>query len=271
MDCRAAGQRTGCRAQQERLVNRITLQPKRSRRGGFTLIELMVVISIILILVGVSIAGISQVSKHSKTQRTQTALETARSLMAGYVASDPKQTALKALYDPATVVGRFDTGLGKLLDPTYGSIGAPVGPNGDKRWPGPAIDGNSDKTLAMGIDYTAQVMQLLLRSPENKSIMDKLPAESKFILTDMNGVPLTGFPPLLADGNGEPILFAPPAGMNGVIVNGDNTATLLQSDGRVHKLVADPYPNPLPTPFFASAGSDRSFKTGDDNAYTFHQ
>src|SRR5947208_455591 len=98
MECRAKGSLILPPGTAGVPVDRINnLSSHHRRRAGFTLIELMVAIGIILILVAVSIAGISQVSKHTKSQRTQTSLETARSLMAGYVASDSTQSALKQM------------------------------------------------------------------------------------------------------------------------------------------------------------------------------
>lgn len=242
-----------------------------ARRRGFTLIEVMVVIAIIMVLVAASVAAISVIARHSKAQRTQTALESARSMWASYVATDSKQTLLKALY--ATAACQLDTNLvsdfGDALAPTC--IKAVAGPNGEKRWP--TIDsGNPD--LARAIDYTEQVMRIFLTVPENRDVMNKLPAEAKYQLTDANGIAMTTVPPLLADGNGEPILFIPPAGLSNVTVSGQGSAGIIQADARWHpypNTTADTAVNITRTPFFASAGSDRDFSKGDDNAYSVHQ
>lgn len=248
------------------------------RHGGFTLIEVMVVIGIILILVAVSIAGISQLSKHTKAQRTMTSLETAKALLDGYRASDSSQSALKALYDVNNAdykTAFLPNGPGQDLDATLvtGCLVASKGPNGQHDWDAIRNDINNPG-LQKEIEFTARVMQVLLRVPENRQVMEKLPAEAKFILT-LNGTAITTAPPLLADGNGEPILFVPPAGFESVLISGLSTGGLanpvLKSDGRLHPVnTTDPVPCVNPLPFWVSSGADRDYGTGDDNAYSFH-
>lgn len=250
----------------------------RSHRGGFTLIEVMVAVGIILILVAVSIAGIAQLSKHTKAQRTTTVLETAKSLLDGYRASDSSQSALKALYDTnndAYKTPFLPNGPGQDLDVSLvgGCLMATKGPNGQHDW-ATIVGDTNNPGLQKEIEFTARVMQVLLRVPENRQAMEKLPAESKFILT-ANGTAITTAPPLLADGNGEPILFVPPAGFESVQISGLNTGGLanpvLKSDGRLHPVgTADPVPCVNPLPFWVSSGADRDYTTGDDNAYSFH-
>jgi hypothetical protein len=178
---------------------------------------------------------------------------------------------LKALYATAAcqLDGALVSDFGDPLAPTC--IKAAAGPNGEKRWP--TID-SGNKDLARAIDYTEQVMRIFLQVPENRDMMGKLPAEAKYQLTDNNGVVMTSVPPLLADGNGEPILFIPPAGLSNVTVSGQSGAGIIQSDARWHPNSTptnDQFPNITRTPFFASAGSDRDFTKGDDNAYSVHQ
>jgi type II secretory pathway pseudopilin PulG len=237
----------------------------------------MVAIGIIMILVAVSIAGIAQLSKHTKAQRTTTALESAKSLLDGYRATDSTQSALKALYDPNHAdykTAFLPNGPGQDLDTTLvtGALGATKGPNGEHKWS--VLQPNTQ--LAQELEFTARVMQVLLRVPENRQAVEKLPAEAKYVLTDDKGVALAGVPPLLADGNGEPILFVPPPGLEGVKISGTDTGSLanpiLKSDGRIHPPTGpDPAPRANPLPFWVSSGPDRDFGTGDDNAYSFQQ
>src|SRR5437016_5051305 len=64
----------------------------RRRRGGFTMIEMLVTISIILLLIGVSVVGLSQIAKHSKAQHTKAVLGAAQSMLAEFEASAGTQS-----------------------------------------------------------------------------------------------------------------------------------------------------------------------------------
>src|SRR4051812_32955314 len=60
-------------------------------RRGFTVLELVVVISIILVLVGIAIVGMKTVTGNATSKKTKTALSNAASLLAEYDA----QTSFK--------------------------------------------------------------------------------------------------------------------------------------------------------------------------------
>jgi prepilin-type N-terminal cleavage/methylation domain-containing protein len=220
------------------------------RRRGFTLVEMLVVIGIIVLLLGLSVVGFSQIAKHSKAQHTKAALETMKAMMTEWDASAGKQNV-------AGFVNYWNTGVLTPIDAkNVGTVNMPISPLGVKpTWQ----------------QYNALVLAKLLELPANKAILDKLPTEQvqKNLLITLPGQPAAPYYEIL-DGYGHPLLFVTSLGLRNVTAGG--TTGIIRSDGRIHPLAgADPYPNPNPRYFWMSAGADNDPAAGDDNQYTFDQ
>ena len=69
----------------------LPLRTRQMFRRGFTLIEMLVVLGIILLLIGISVTGFAQLAKHAKGQHTKAALAAVTSMMAEFEATAGKQ------------------------------------------------------------------------------------------------------------------------------------------------------------------------------------
>jgi prepilin-type N-terminal cleavage/methylation domain-containing protein len=276
---------------------------QRQKRQGFTLIELLIAIVVILILIGVSFGAYVEMMRHTHLQGTNVGMETAKSMYDAYRAADPTMTALNNLLKSPGPSNQLDMivpgnptsppGLAAkqplnsqldLVQP-YLFLRACKGPRHEHAWN--TIEANDDQfqNTLRAIDFTQQVMRVLLTVPENREALAKLPAERRYVITDPNGNAID--PPLLADSYGEPIYFVPQAGlcMSGIgnpagtgllppyyihvsisAVSGATNInniwpTVIRSDGRVHispadSPLSDPIAPPNPLPFWVSAGPD---------------
>ena len=225
---------------------------RKMARRGFTLIEMLVVIGIILLLIGISVAGFAQLAKHAKGQHTRAALAAVSSMLGEFEATAGKQgiAGFKAAWD----------------SPVMTPIDASAAPPVITLNPFPPIEWEY---------YSGQVLAKLLELPNNKAILDKLPTEQVRKVQ----LPLAGAPwPVntghdfyeILDGYGHPLQFVPSIGVGKVITAGSATPGIIQSDGRLH-LAPDTYPNPNPRYFWMSFGADGRADLGDDNAYSFDQ
>ena len=130
-------------------------------------------------------------------------------------------------------------------------------------------------------------MRLLLAAPKNKTMLGQFPPEQlmekppgtfapKITLID-NTKDRTPNPPMPLDTWGNPIIFVPAAGLCGG-AGADNSMWVggPRNDASAKKVVAAPTASELGPirsadgrPFWASAGPDGDFRTGDDNVYSF--
>src|SRR5688572_1967039 len=118
-------------------------------RKAFTLIELMVVIGILLVLIGVTVIGLSQIGENQKVKTTQHVLE-------GLMSMHEEYKAKTNLRDISTIM---DT---------------------------PSTPGEIRRTIACdpqsvyqddSVVRTAKLMQRMLSIPTNKTIMQQLPTD----------------------------------------------------------------------------------------------
>ena len=204
----------------------------RPSRRGFTMLEMVTVIGIILLLLTMAVIGFRYVEYSNSRNRTRVALHDAN----GFITAIDGVGLMYKLQAP-----------GASGDPPFNSS-APLGnPTNNK---GSAIS-NCQNVLS----------KVLLLSPENATAYGKLPAKAL-----VAGSSTTSQPAALADGWGNPIIFVPSSGLSGVKIgsfssNGatsasSNTVTITAPDNR---------------PFWASPGPDGDFSTGDDNVYSFQQ
>ena len=219
-------------------------------RRGFTLIEMLVVLGIILLLIGISVTGFSQLAKHTKTQHTKAVLEAAKAMMNEYEASAGKvsQAAFRKQWDGFDQITTIDAKLNSLTGKNYS-----IPPYLFMPWQ----------------EYSDRVLGILLAVPNNKAIFDKLPSEQVRIV-QWPAKPAVGidFYELL-DGSGHPLCFVPSAGLKNVHAGGTpGTTGVMQSVGILHTggTLA-----PNPRPFWMSFGPDNDPEAGDDNIYSFDQ
>jgi prepilin-type N-terminal cleavage/methylation domain-containing protein len=203
---------------------------RRARSGatrrGFTLLELLIVMGVMLILISMLFIGLKYVTTNTKTRDTKAALQTAQTLFTNY--------------EQATHLS--PTGPQPISPGWSGGIAAPGNITSD-------TTGLNSQPLPA---YTESVMALLLTIPENKKIVQSLPANKVSTVL--------GSSPVLLDGWGDPILLAPGNngsatwGLTGVTTSAGSNLDIKSPDGR---------------PFWVSAGPDGSVSNGDDNIYSF--
>jgi hypothetical protein len=143
---------------------------------------------------------------------------------------------------------------------------------------------SGDKRYSLdAVGNTQIVMQFLLRLPENNQSMTKLPSKQVHGTADAaKGSPpkLTPTsderlidPPIILDAWNNPVIFVGADGLAGVRFESkaDNQDYRVTSTGVVLGTgLADTATRSKSwRPFFASAGPDGDFRTGDDNVYSF--
>lgn len=280
----------------------------QNRRRAFTLLEVLIVISIVVVLIGLVTVGVRHLSKSAKQTSTRVTLSALRGMLAeaestGTVSKLPGLTIL-AVADGATANDKF----GAV------AMDASMEEGGSQRFGQEAI-------------RTQRALRALLSLPNNRKAYEQLPAESKLRVRYQSGVryipgdqvehtigantklyvctAATSAPPggagwsedttphtaLLADGWGNPILFVRGVDPRAVVSPaidpyltnltgsyGLTNVTLATSTGNV---IVNPQSVPwdptnrnnlkLYRPFWASAGPDANFLKGDDNLYSFEQ
>lgn len=227
------------------------------RNRAFTLVEIIVALGIIMILVGLVTVGMRSLDKSAKEKSTKSALETAKSMLAeldttGGIAE------VTAIYSSLTPADQIDQPGNVTIDAYQAA---------------PYARYQSD-----AVRLTQFVMGKLIAIPNNKAVLQKLPVErllrknpagsaAPLLTVDANGEPN---PPVLLDGWGNPIIYVPSKGLKGVTIGQAPNETInnrIKSNEVVPDGGADKFTNSRP--FWASAGPDGDFKTGDDNVYSF--
>ena len=224
---------------------------RHARRRGFTLIELLVVIGIIMILVGLLVVGFRHINATAARKETIAELHSCRGMLTEYESRNG--TGFIATVYTTTNSPIDATGTGSLK-----------GDMGDKSGSGPRY--------GTDVQDTQKLMFVLERMPENRRIVESV--QSKRILEPSGG----GAPPsmdvtgaVLLDGWANPILLVPAAGLKVNIVDASGTLQpyVVRTTGTILATGTIPNPSAADRPFFASAGQDGDFSTGEDNVYSF--
>lgn len=198
----------------------------------------MTVIAVILILAGMLFVGARYMSASAKRDNTRAMLQSLRGMVTEReAAKDAKsvKTEINALFPAIPAPPAFPQ-----LDVSGGLI---VERDQPARYP----------TAGNPVDLTKTLMTLLIAIPSNKTALAGLPGRQVLEVQTSGATPYS--PPIFLDGYDNPIIIVPSGGLAGVSLNGVAQATPITSpDGK---------------PFFASAGPDGNFQTGDDNVYSF--
>lgn len=265
------------------------------RRNGFTLIEILVVITIILILIGLVLAGMKHATTNSKENLTIIQVENLHSMLAEMDANG----GLSAIDTPG-----FLANPGDVKEETYASTTptTPLTSPAVGRWKSAGVVASQ---RAVGhlrrISANRQNMQNMTNIVQqqttgapyaSKPTAPATPINVQSVMAPGYGVP---DPPIPADAWGNPIVFAPSQGMNvtgtfdgsavqyskGVVMfDGSKYYRALKGGateaGKADKAAWEELPGYAPImaspghkPFFASAGPDGDFRSPDDNIYSF--
>jgi prepilin-type N-terminal cleavage/methylation domain-containing protein len=243
----------------------------RPRRGGFTLLEILVVIGIILLLVSIGVIGFRALDQSGKV--TKTTLENLRSMFNEYEQRTKLREQPPSMWlddSPANPANNPNANLWhaqvRLTGPTS------VNSGGDKRYDWGAVAN------------TQIVLAYVTRIPENKQVMTKIPSKQVHGTADGDkgkkltptGDEKTIDPPLVLDAWNNPIIFVGSDGLTGVTFTSKSGEFRVTSTGLVSAPTGGGSVDPNTRskswrPFFASAGPDGDFHTGDDNVYSFEQ
>lgn len=258
------------------MVNCMVKRRKSLYQRGFTLVELLVVLGLIAVLIGLAITGFRTMENTSKTRQTKLMMGNITSMFAEYDAATGLKRQPAYMYDTG---GAQSTAAGRNIwtdaDPVLADFQALVAP------PGLMESGEPSRTTSQAVQNTAVVMKEVLSMPGAKKLITQLGSDA-LMNTALTMEPVTGETnaTIPLDGWGNPIIFVPAAGLRNVYLAGDLPTdtpakpTFVVRSNKVYQGLDPAVNNPavLPPdarPFFASAGKDGKFETGDDNVYSF--
>lgn len=229
------------------LETRERRSPRATRRGrdGFTMIEVLVTIGIIMLLVAIGVIAFRGLDKMASERGTHTAMDNATAMLAEFEHNGRLDSLV--MVDP-TKPGQYPTGVWYWyatntdpIDTTSGTINLnDVSSSGNSR---------ANATFQGGV-----VTSRLARIPKNKTTLGAMPQKS--LIEQPKGSPVDT--PAFADGWRNPMLFCPVGGIK-VFLHADDPAA------KTTVVVTSPDHRP----FWVSAGPDGDFAKGDDNVYSF--
>lgn len=243
------------------------LTVKRAARG-FTLIEILVVVSILAILAGILLVALGSVSRASKKKATVALLENARSMLAEYELTSKLPLAFDAGYTPSVAqLTAKQTELTNAGFPLFYAAGTSVAPGlvtaDTEAYTGASATKNRRQMPAMVA--TGEVFSRLRAVPKNETSFGNLDPANLMNATDDVAVTTGPKYQVPLDAWGNPILFVYRSltGVNEGYNDGDPSLAASYSNPARIKTATDG------KPFFVSAGPDGNFSTGDDNLYSF--
>jgi prepilin-type N-terminal cleavage/methylation domain-containing protein len=267
-------------------------------RKGFTLIEMMVVIAIVVILGTIAAYGITRALGRAHITATRTTMESLKSMLSEY----DVRTHFGAN------VGTYYWGNSAgLLNNAAGNFNFWLAPSGPLSSPPTAVadgayaDPGNLASSSDAVRNTAVALYLLQGVPSNRVAFDRLPSNVKItwkmpLVTPVIPAALTrenvaADGQLVLDAWNNPIIFVPASGLrlgepwnvtteynegDYVVHNGNSYRCLDRVTGSVppnplHWQPANAVVSPTNRPFFVSAGPDGDFSRANDNLYSFEQ
>jgi len=201
-------------------------------RRGFTMVEILIVIGVMMLLMGIGVIAYRGLDKVASERATHVMLDDLSGMLAEYEHGGQIGDVPRSYSDATAKAGDFAP-----IDTTAGvwDVSSNAG-------------GRRDATI--GDDATA--VERLARMPANRAVLRRL--TDKQMLGCPAGADPIKRPDLraIADGWRNPVLLAPVGGVR-VFVNG-TPQTITSPDHRA---------------FWFSAGPDGDFSKGDDNVYSF--
>jgi type II secretory pathway pseudopilin PulG len=285
----------------------VTYASRRTRAtAAFTLLELLITIGVIIVLLGMLMFGLRAFSNSSKARETRATLEIAMGLFSEldakirlaqnndvkqYWASDQGNLVFVDLEsgpysNPAWELSFWNDPTRTMHQGPPNSKPAPI------RAPGKVASGEADRDRHEAIWNTAIAMSRFMALPTNRSKVQSMPSQRVLLLLKdatqdptgqaptqtTSGVTAQKFP-ILLDAWGNPIIFVPASGLGS---DASGAIGALKVGGVQRVVTSSKLRDPINVntdyailgtdrPFFASAGPDGDFTTGDDNIYSFEK
>lgn len=257
----------------------------KQQKRGFTLIEMLVVIGVIMILVALLVVGFRHINATAARKDTTVELHVCRALLTEYENHNGLMSIEQNVPVPLpNPLPRFPVYSDSVA--SNGSVTYYVISNGDERCPNnPKPSDMSDRSsatvsaryTALAVTRTRDVMSVLAQIPANVTTLSSV--QPKRLLEPPPNPSGTGtLPPYtldqgvdILDGWGNPIIYVPRGGMHVNIkdpATGSSTDYVVRSTG-TYIGTAVPAVSKSDRPFFASAGQDGDFTQGEDNVYSF--
>jgi prepilin-type N-terminal cleavage/methylation domain-containing protein len=265
-------------------------------RGGFTIVEIMTVIGILLILVSIAAIAYKSLNNPTGGASTKITLNNLQAQLSEYEAQAGLRNQPPNFWKNGTLL------INKPPSPSPFDIWKdeavlPPLPDSDPRQNGNVSMGATARYAWDAIGNTQRAYQIFARVPANKQAVAKLPTQQvlgacdsddpaiqSIAKTKLFGAgPLRIDPPLILDAWNNPIIFVGSRGLKGVYVgrkpNKDGTKSedydpphsmTVTSVGTFDTKAVTATTAAGARPFFASAGPDGNFRTGDDNVYSFN-
>lgn len=281
-------------------LNRSGMHVRRNSfpRSGFTLIEMLVVIGIIVVLVAMGFLGFKSLVNSQNRNQTKARLHDMQAFLVEYENATALRRQPRWMWIPGTPptkqLNNFN--IWRDADPLNGPpttvqdqpLYAPLG----------HLDfGDPDRTMSPAVLNTAEVLRETAQMPGAKRLLSTLKADALEDIPEPGTVTAANpkgvvIHSIILDAWDHPIIFVPAAGLAFVTLGDVNdaknpyviTSTKTYSQALITNTPNDPVP-PNARPFFASAGPDGLFGfadrnkdgvfdsndiiAGDDNIYSF--
>jgi prepilin-type N-terminal cleavage/methylation domain-containing protein len=246
---------------------------------GFTMIEMLVVLGIIVVLATIAITSMGRVLEGQRRTKTKATLSNAVSMLAEYDAATAMRSQPGVMWDPGNPASNKRTAAFDIWKDGNPAIPAdPTNPATPPTYeplaaPGSVESDQETRLMSQAVLNTAVVIREISRMPGAKKMLSQMPGDATIKVNEPGaGVPVP-IGPVMLDAWGNPIIFVPAAGLANVMLNDPPTSYVIRSH-RTHlpsdtEISSGAAPPPAARPFFASAGADGSFTSGDDNIYSF--